>query len=179
MMEKKVIMLALVAASFSSALPALAADGQVNFTGNIVDAACKVTNDLSNPLNVVLGDVARTAFAGGKGSTSSATKFTLEVTDCPDTVKSATVKFDGAADNGDNNVLQLTQETDVATGVGIQLSDISNNVLPLYTASTAYPLASGSGVKNNLDFTARSLSTLADVTAGKANSVATFTLNYN
>ena len=46
--------------------------------------------------------------------------------------KSATVKFDGAADNGDNNVLQLTRETDVATGVGIQLSDISNNVLPLY-----------------------------------------------
>lgn len=86
----------------------------------------------------------------GQGSTSSATKFTLEVTDCPDTVKSATVKFDGAADNGDNNVLQLTQETDVATGVGIQLSDISNNVLPLYTASTAYPLASGSGVKTIL-----------------------------
>ena len=51
---------------FSSALPALAADGQVNFTGNIVDAACKVTNDLSNPLNVVLGDVARTAFAGAR-----------------------------------------------------------------------------------------------------------------
>lgn len=101
------------------------------------------------------------------------------MTDCPDTVKSATVKFDGAADNGDSNVLQLTQETDVATGVGIQLSDISNNVLPLYTASTAYPLASGSGVKNNLDFTARYISTLADVTAGKANSVATFTLNYN
>ena len=43
-----------------------AADGQVNFTGNIVDAACKVTNDLSNPLNVVLGDVARTAFAGAR-----------------------------------------------------------------------------------------------------------------
>lgn len=93
--------------------------------------------------------------------------------------KSATVKFDGAADNGDSNVLQLTQETDVATGVGIQLSDISNSVLPLYTASTAYPLASGSGVKNNLDFTARYISTQADVTAGKANSVATFTLNYN
>ncbi len=48
-----------------------------------------------------------------------------------------------------------------------------------FTASTAYPLASGSGVKNNLDFTARYISTLADVTAGKANSVATFTLNYN
>lgn len=179
MMERKVMVLALAAASLASPFAVSAADGQVNFTGNIIDAACKVTNDLSNPLNVVLGDVARTAFAGGKGTTSSATKFTLEVTDCPDTVNSATVKFDGPAADGDNNVLQLTQETGVATGVGIQLSDISNNVLPLYTASTAYPLSPGSGVKNNLDFTARYISTVADVTAGKANGVATFTLNYN
>lgn len=91
---------------------------------------------------------------------------------------SASVKFDGTSVNGDNSVLALTQEAGVATGVGIQLSDDSNTVLPLFTASKAYSLQSG-GATNNLDFVARYISTAADVTPGPANATANFSINYN
>lgn len=121
--------------------------------------------------------MARSAF-NQAGDTAAATGFTLQLTNCPATVNTASVKFDGTAVNGDNSVLALTQTSGVATGVGIQLSDASNSVLPLFTESMAYSLQSGSAV-NNLDFVARYISTSATVTAGPANSMASFTVNYN
>lgn len=175
-MKKNLIAIAVLASS-AFTVAAFAADGQVNFTGEIIDAACQVVNTPSNPLQVNLGKVAKTAFTG-TGSTASATKFTLKLTDCPTTVNTATVKFDGTSVNGDTSLLALTQESGVATGVGIQLADASNAVLPLYTASMAYPLVSGTAI-NNLDFVARYIATAATVTAGPANSVASFTVNYN
>ncbi|HGM5490691.1 TPA: fimbrial protein [Serratia fonticola] len=175
-MKKNLIAVAVLASS-AFGVSAFAADGQVNFTGEIIDAACTVVNTPANPLQVTLGKVAKTAFTGA-GSTAAATKFTLQLKDCPATVSSASVKFDGTSVSGDNSVLALTQDSGVATGVGIQLSDDANTVLPLFTASKAYPLQSGSSV-NNLDFVARYIATAATVTAGPANSVASFTVNYN
>ncbi len=167
-----VLVSAIAAPAFVSA-----ADGQVNFTGSIIDSACTVVNTVSNPLAVTLGNVNKTSFAKA-GDKSSATAFNLQLTNCPVTAATAAVKFDGAALNGDNNLLALTQVSGVATGVGIELSDKSNAVLPLYTASTSYALQSGATV-NNLNFAARYVSTAATVTAGPANSVASFTVNYN
>lgn len=176
-MKKNFIIIAMAVTAALSASSAYAADGQVNFTGEIIDAACEVVNTPSNPLDVQLGRVSKTAFTAA-GDLSSATKFTLQLKNCPATATTAQVKFDGTALNGDNSVLALTQDTGVATGVGIQLSDDSNTVLPLYTASKTYPLVSGTAV-NNLDFSARYIATNASVTAGPANSTATFTVNYN
>ncbi|MGO4744693.1 fimbrial protein [Serratia quinivorans] len=175
-MKKNLIAAAIATASILSAASAFAADGQVNFNGEIIDAACTVVNDMSNPLTVTLGQVSKTSFKQA-GDTAAATSFTLQLKDCPTTVTKASVKFDGTAANGDNKVLALTQETGVATGVGIQLTDSSQSVLPLYTASASYPLVS-TGV-NNLDFVARYVSNAATVTAGPANSVASFTVIYN
>ncbi|OCJ21182.1 MULTISPECIES: fimbrial protein [Serratia] len=175
---KKNLIAAIVTVSTLSAASAMAADGEVHFKGEIIDSACEVVNNVSNPLDVTLGQVAKTAFTGA-GSTAAATKFTLQLKNCPDSVTKAAVKFDGTAEGGDNNVLQLTQESGVATGVGIQLSDASNAVLPLFTASTSYTLVAGSTV-NNLDFVARYIATTDDdITAGPANSVASFSVIYN
>lgn len=175
-MKNNLIAVAVLASS-AFGISAFAADGQVNFTGEIIDTPCVAVNTPSNPLEVILGKVGKTAFTGA-GSTAAATKFTLQLKDCPATVNTASVKFDGTSVNGDSSVLALTQDAGVATGVGIQLSDASQNVLPLYTASTAYPLQTGS-VVNNLDFVARYIATSATVTAGPANSMASFTINYN
>ena len=172
-MKKLAIAAVITSVTLSSA--AFADDGKVNFVGKITDEACTVTNNVQNPLTVTLGDVARTAFTGA-GSTAAPTKFTIALTDCPATVSSASVKFDGTSDSTENSILALTQETGVATGVGIQLADSNNNVIPLYTASEAFPLVSGD---NNLDFVARYYATSADVTSGPANSTSNFTLTYN
>lgn len=174
-MKKNIIAAAITAVSIMAASSAFAADGQVNFIGQIIDTGCDVVNTPSNPLLVTLGAVYNTAFQS-PGDTAAATDFTLKLTGCPATVTSAQVKFDGVADNGNNRILRLTQDTGVATGVGIQLSDTSNDVLPLYTASTAYPLVVGD---NDLNFVARYVATSIPVGMGPANAVATFTLIYN
>jgi major type 1 subunit fimbrin (pilin) len=175
-MKKNIIAATLAAVALTS-VSAFAADGQVKFTGEITDAACKVANTVASPLDVQLGKVAKSSFTQA-GDKSAATKFTLQLSDCPDTVSTATVKFDGTSVNGDNSILALTQGAGVATGVGIQLSDDSNTVLPLFTESKSYSLQAGS-VTNNLDFVARYISTAAAVTPGPANATANFSINYN
>ncbi|HHR1267922.1 TPA: fimbrial protein [Klebsiella oxytoca] len=155
-----------------------AADGKINFTGTVIDSACTVTNSESSPLSVNLGKVAKNAFSGA-GSTAAPTKFTIQLKDCPDTVSSATVKFDGTPFDGDNSVLALTSEDGVATGVGVQISDSSQKVLPLSQASSQYALTTTTDNINNLEFVARYVATSATITAGPANANASFTINYN
>jgi major type 1 subunit fimbrin (pilin) len=172
-MQKLAIAAAIITSvSLSSAF---ADDGKINFVGSITDDACTVVNGVSNPLTVTLGNVSSTAFTGA-GSTAAPTKFSLALTNCPATVTSASVKFDGTADSNVNTILALTQETGVATGVGIQLMDNNNVAVPLFTASSAYPLAAGD---NQLDFVARYYATAVSVTAGPANSTSNFTIVYN
>ncbi|XUA18190.1 fimbrial protein [Citrobacter sp. OP27] len=175
-MKKNLIAMAVAATGVLSAANAFAAAGQVNFTGQIIDVGCDVINTVSNPLQVNLGQVARSEFANA-GDTAAATSFNIQLTNCPVTVGTASIKFDGTALNGDNSVLQLTQDSGVATGVGIQLSD-QVGVLPLTQPSVAYTLQSGSTM-NNLPFTARYKSVATTVTAGPANGVANFSVIYN
>lgn len=177
-MKKNLIAVAVLASSVFAVTAAAAADGQVDFVGKITDDACVVTNNPSSPLRVDLGEVATTSFnVGGvptAGVKSSATNFTIKLTGCPTAATQAAVKFDGIAVSGDNTVLALTAGG--ATGVGIQLSDDANAVVPLFTASKSYPLVVGS---NDLKFVARYISTSATIGSGVANSTASFTLNYN
>lgn len=171
---KKLVLAASIITAISAST-AYADDGRVNFVGSITDNTCTVVNDVSNPLTVNMGTVSSKAFTGA-GSTAAPTKFTISLSACPDTVTSASVKFDGVVDQNNNSILALTPETGVATGVGIQLMDNSNAVIPLYAQSASYPLTTGD---NNLDFVARYFATAATVTAGPANATSNFTIVYN
>lgn len=76
------ILLAATIGCTASAFAATNGEGQINFTGEIIDSACQVVNGLSNPLNVPLGKVSKTVFTGA-GSTSTLTKFDIQLKDCP------------------------------------------------------------------------------------------------
>lgn len=91
----------------ASAFAATDGEGQINFTGEIIDSACQVVNGLSNPLNVTLGKVSKTVFTGA-GSTSTATKFDIELKNCPETVTAAAINFGGTPDANNNSTLALT-----------------------------------------------------------------------
>ncbi|SUX86538.1 major fimbrial subunit [Citrobacter koseri] len=108
----------------ASAFAATNGEGQINFTGEIIDSACQVVNGLSNPLNVELGRVSKTVFSGA-GSTSTPTKFDIQLKDCPETVTSAAINFGGTPDTDNSTTLALTPDTETATGVAIQLLDSS------------------------------------------------------
>ena len=94
---------------------------------------------LSNPLNVSLGKVSKSAFTGS-GSTTSTTRFSIQLKDCPETVTSASVTFGGTPDSNNKDILAVTSGTGSASGVGVQLLDKTENPLSLYTASAAYTL---------------------------------------
>jgi major type 1 subunit fimbrin (pilin) len=93
----------------ASAFAATNGEGQINFTGEIIDSACQVVNGLSNPLNVQLGKVSKTVFTGA-GSTSTLTKFDIQLKDCPETVTSAAINFGGTPDANNNTTLALTPD---------------------------------------------------------------------
>ncbi|CAM3081385.1 putative major fimbrial subunit LpfA [Klebsiella spallanzanii] len=177
---KKTLLAAVVAgcATFSGA--ALADDGQVKFIGDIIDAGCDVVNDLSNPLEVQMGQIAKTAFSG-TGSTAAEQGFDIKLENCPTTVTKASVLFSGDNVGGDNDKLQLTgagTDPDVAEGVALQLVDGStNSTLPLFTRSTSLTIPSTGNI--DLPFRVRYIQTDATVVAGKANGTANFTISYN
>lgn len=152
-------------------------EGQINFTGEIMDASCDVVNGVDAPLDVTLGKVSKDAFTG-TGSTAASTRFSIELTNCPDTVTAASITFGGTPSTDNSNVLGLTQDANVASGVGVQLLDASGSPVDLFTPSESYTLQSGTAV-NDLGFIARYIQTSDTLTPGTANAVSTFTVVYN
>ena len=151
-----------------------AADGEIDFTGSVIDTACTMDIGANNKMSVILGNVAKTAFSG-PDSVSSVTEFDIKLKSCPE-VTTASVKFDGVTVPGNHEVLALTEETGAATGIGIQITDQANKVVAFETATDSYPLVAGD---NTLPFYASFIQTDAAVVAGTANATAQFTINYN
>ena|SRR5688572_33092806 len=81
-----------------------AADGTINFIGQIVATTCDVNGGSTASINVDLGTVAATSFTAA-GDTSSPTAFTISLTNCPTTFTAAAVKFDGTADANRKSVV--------------------------------------------------------------------------
>jgi len=155
-----------------------ASDGTINFTGEVLETACSVNFGADNKLNVILGKISKNSFASAS-ETSAATKFTIKLKNCPESLKSATVKFDGKVDSTNNSYLALTSGENVAQGIAVALYDSSQNLLPMMTSSDNYNLTNDS--ENNLDFYARYISTTdaESIKAGLANATSTFSIIYN
>lgn len=175
-MKNTHIALAIAVTAALSTSAAFATGGQVNFTGNITDAVCEVANSPSAPLQVPMGDVSKTEFDAA-GATAAPQGFTLVLRNCPVTAHNAMIEFDGTSVTGNNAILALTPVAGVATNVGIQISDDTNTVVPLYTASKGYPLSSTND--NELKFVARYISTDTTVSPGSADATANFSVTYN
>jgi major type 1 subunit fimbrin (pilin) len=185
-MKKTLLATTLATFTLLCASSAFAADGTINFTGDIKDTTCVVDFGAgSTSLSIPMGTFNKTAFSKGAGSTSNATKFSIKLKTCPAAYTKATVQFDGTADTNDSKVLALTSGTTAAPsaiGVGIQISDKDGTVMALKDESTSYDLVAGTTTvdnTNSLDFTARYVATAAAVTSGKADATANFTVKYN
>lgn len=175
-MKKQLNALALLSVICGAAVStANAADGTIQFNGEIIDAACTVSA-ASASQTVNLGKVSTGAFTAVTQA-AAATAFQIDLSACPVSVTTASVKFDGMSYAGDNSALALTPAPGAATGVGIQIRNDDGQVLPLYTASNSSPLTQG--VTNTLKFSAAYVAKALPVTAGPANAVATFSVIYN
>lgn len=157
---------------FSAA--ANAADGVVKFTGNITADACKVGGESAGAIDVSLGTVTSASLPKA-GDKSDPTKFTIALSDCPDTLTKASIKFDGTSDATNPALLKLDAGS-TASGVGIEIAQANGSALPLFTASTPVDIASGTA---NLDFVGRYVATKDAPTPGSANGTSQFTIAYN
>lgn len=176
-MKKRIIVAIFTAGSALTMTQAFAAAGTVNFNGNILDNACDVDVASQNQV-VVLGDYYKTEFPT-TGSRTAATQFDIVLKNCPVTVTSAKVRFDGTPDLTDANLLAIDSSVvGAATGVAINLMTADKADLPLH-GSNSYSYVLSSTADNTLNFYAQYISTAASVTAGPANSVANFSVVYN
>ncbi|MBS3046387.1 fimbrial protein [Enterobacter mori] len=176
---KKCTMLSAVvfsAVAFSVINVAHAADGTINFTGTILDAACTVD---AATQTITMGSVNKSAFTGA-GTVSAPTKFSIVLKDCPSTVTSAQVTFDGASDATNSNLLALTSGTDAASGLGLALYESDGStVIPVSVASKSITLDTTASNVNTLSYIAKYMATAATVMPGKADATTDFTVSYN
>lgn len=156
---------------------ASAADGTINFTGSILDSACTV-NTTSASQTVNLGMVNRTAFAAA-GDVAAATRFDIVLENCPDTVTSASVTFDGVAHTENGNILALASGQ-TAQGVGVALFEADGvTAIPLSTKSASMTLDNATEANSNvMTFIAKYQATQESVVAGTANATSDFTIIY-
>lgn len=185
MQKNRLIHIAALAAAAAFAQGAFAAaDGTINFTGDIVDAPCSISAGSQNK-PVPLGKVTRTVFDGATAGTatvgkhSAAADFTIDLLGCGATAKGATVTFTGTADADDATVLRIANAGQVgvtaASGVAIEIGDSAGTKIALGSASGQYTLGLGD---NSLKFKASYVATKTTVTTGPANSTAQFTVAY-
>lgn len=166
--------IALAASTLIFASSAYAADGTITFTGDIVASTCKI-NGGTNDQTVALGKVSTTALKGA-GTQAAGTLFTIALTGCGDTFTSAQVKFDATKNTVNSDLIALSGDS-TATGVGIGVfeSDGVTYVTP-YVATKAQAIKDGAAT---FSYVAKYVATGDTVTAGTANSSATFTIIYN
>ena len=171
----------LTVAAFSGiTFAASASDGQINFTGTILDSACTIDTNSANQ-TVNLGNVSKNAFDAA-GTVAGATQFSIMLNNCPATVTSAAVKFDGTADSSDPDILALSSGQ-TAKGVGIAFYEEDGlTAIPLATQSKNITLKTSEGEEpvnsNKMTFVAKYKATQAAVVAGTANATSDFTIIY-
>ena len=149
--------------------------GVVHFTGKITDVSCDVTTDTKSQ-TVDLGTWAKSYFDAQ--SETTLTPFNIKVENCPDTVKTVSVLFDGTSDANDATLLKTTGQ---AAGVGIKLyEDDRSTAIKLNSVSKAQDIDSVSGKgSKTLNFFADYKATGIPVTTGDANADANFLMVYN
>lgn len=164
--------LALVVSGMSSF--AMAADGTVQFNGEIVDTPCVVSTESANQ-TVNMGQVKASTFVAAK-DVSADQGFNIKLEECDASAKkNANVTFSGTQDGADNTLLAIDSVAGAATGVGIEIVSNAGTVIPMGTASADTLLVNG---ENTLAFKARYKSTVTTVTPGLANSHADFQVSY-
>jgi type 1 fimbria pilin len=159
---------------FSSFVKADGNNISINFTGKIKSATCNIVSDAN--LQVPLGDIG-TTFFGSTGDVSRAQPFSVEL-NCPiDGPEQVAITFSGKTAT-DPTLLALDSGEGTATGIAVRINQQDGSTqVKLNTPSATTALIAG---ENTLNFTAQyqALTGRSNITPGKANATAQFTINY-
>ena len=178
-MKKSIFAATLASVLISSMNMAYASDGNINFTGEIKDNTCTVGDANGNKdINIYLGKPSAASFQNQVGVTSSAARFNIALTNCPQGVQTVSVAFSGIADANENSILKINEGNEAAEGVGIRIEEADGTHVILNSTDSLkeHTVSNGSVT---MDYVAKYQSTLASVKPGKANAAAQFAIMYN
>ncbi|QZY66611.1 type 1 fimbrial protein (plasmid) [Providencia rettgeri] len=156
--------------------PARADLGVVNLymRATLVSNACSVSTDSINK-TVSLGVWATKQFVETP-TPVPLVRFTINLEDCGPAVSGVKLSWNGTAHASNNELFALTSGS-TATNVGVELLDWNRKrIAPGYTTPVYGLTANASRV--SIPFYTRYVRAGGSVTAGTANSMATFTLEY-
>lgn len=173
MIVKKEIFISAIVASMLQSSYSFAADGTIQFTGNITTDACVVDATSSGTQTADLGTLASTAFSSG-GEAAGSTSFQIILSSCPATVNTVAVRFDGTSNATDGRLLALDPGS-TATAVGVGIYDDTGSIIPMHSNSKNYPVTLTGATMN---FEGKYVSTGPTVGEGTANATTEFTIMY-
>lgn len=149
--------------------------GNMRFQGIIIAESCRVEAG-DRQMTVEMGQI-RSNQLHYPGEDTNPIPFDIHLQDCSTAVsRHVGVAFHGVADGKNPNVLSVGEGPDIATGVGIALFDDQNRLLPLNGPPLSWSRLYAGPV--TLHFVAKYRATGRQVTGGKANAQAWFSLTY-
>ncbi|MTH45506.1 fimbrial protein [Intestinirhabdus alba] len=149
--------------------------GVVTFQGKITEVSCNVTTDSKSKL-VDLGAWAKSYFDDHDETTRR--QFKINVEDCPESVTSVAVLFDGTKDAQDSTLLKVTPGADSASGVGVKLLEDDGST-QIKIGSVSKSVAPEAGGTAELAFYADYTKNGDAIKAGDASAVSNFLMVYN
>ncbi|MFT4020098.1 MAG: fimbrial protein [Acinetobacter sp.] len=153
---------------------AMANTGSITFKGKIVESTCKATTNTASQ-TVQLGTWPTSALAAA-GQTTSPQAFQINLEQCAAGNYGVRLDANTVAATGTN--ANLIAVTGGATNVGIQVQGSDNKVVPVNTSLTdGYQFTVGTDKTATLNLKAFYTATGA-ATAGDANAVANFSIEY-
>ncbi|MFP9230236.1 type 1 fimbrial adaptor subunit FimF [Pectobacterium cacticida] len=167
----------LSALTLSVASVANAADSTITISGYVRDNACAVAGESKDFTVDLMKNAARQFHA--IGATTPAVPFRIVLSPCGTSATAVKVGFIGVADSINSSLLKLDAGALTASGMGVQILDAQQAMLPLNAPASAISWTTlMPGQTNTLNFYARLMATQIPVTAGQVNATATFTLEF-
>ncbi|OKP17390.1 fimbrial protein [Serratia fonticola] len=171
----KKIALALSLISFGASHLASAADGQVNFTGNITASTCSINGGVASPQLVNLGNVPASSLMTS-GQTAGAKSFAIELTGCTGGNTAVAAHFESLTLGNPAGRLNL-DATSEASNVEIALYDSMGALQPVNGVIPAQSFVTLTGGNATLNYVAAYYAT-GEAEVGTANSEVSYTLSY-
>lgn len=179
--KKSILIISIIAASFSGVANAVVGDGDgdgqglIHFKGQFVDSTCAVdTNDENKGEGTVELGTWKVSTLDKVGELTAAVPFTIGLTNCPTGLGKARITFGGTEHDLEPTLYRVSGVPEV--GLGISTSNSGTNFFKPNTVADEITLNNNKGSKT---FYARYVTTAATVTPGDANADVTVTIQYN
>lgn len=154
-------------------LPVYSYDVLVSVSGKLIGNTCVVSAD-SKEQAVPLGTIGIKQFSKAGAISNIKTAFTLKLEECGPTFSGVKIRFSGAPDDLDPQLIRLADGG--ATGVAVQILDQEGRPVPLETQTPIYGATGDESVA--MTFYARLVATGANVKSGEVSAVSTWTTEY-